>query len=207
MNIVLLGAPGAGKGTQSAKLVEEFGFKHLSTGDLLRAAVKEGTELGVRAKSFMDAGELVPDEVVVGLVEEVLKQDPEGSYLLDGFPRTPAQAVSLDGVLSNLGKKLDYAVALEVDNEVVVARMSQRRVCRDCGFPGNVETGPVCPSCGGEMYQRDDDNEETVRNRLTVYDKSTTPLIDYYRGNGILVEINGNQAPDDVYASVKEAIA
>ncbi len=207
MNIVLLGAPGAGKGTQSAKLVEEFGFNHLSTGDLLRAAVKEGTELGVRAKGYMDAGELVPDEVVIGLVEETLKQNPEASYLLDGFPRTPAQAVALDGVLSNLGQKLDYAIALEVDNEVVVARMSQRRVCRDCGFPGNVETGAVCPSCGGEMYQRADDNEETVRNRLTVYDKSTSPLIDYYRGNGILVELDGNQSPDDVFASLKKAIS
>ena len=207
MNIVLLGAPGSGKGTQSAKLVEEFGFRHLSTGDLLRAAVKEGTELGLRAKTFMDAGELVPDEVVIGLVEETLKQDPSASYLLDGFPRTPAQAVALDGVLAGLGSKLDYAVALEVDNEVVVSRMSQRRVCRDCGFPGNVETGAVCPSCGGEMYQRDDDNEETVRNRLAVYDKSTTPLIDYYRGNGTLVELDGNQTPDEVFASLKAAIA
>lgn len=206
MNIVLLGAPGAGKGTQSAKLVDEFDFKHLSTGDLLRAAVKQGTELGVRAKSFMDAGELVPDEVVIGLVEETLKADPSASYLLDGFPRTPAQAVALDGVLSNLGAKLDYAVALEVDNEVVVARMSQRRVCRDCGFPGTVETGAVCPSCGGEMYQRDDDNEETVRNRLAVYDKSTSPLIDYYRGNGILIELDGNLSPDTVFASLKAAI-
>ena len=207
MNIVLLGAPGCGKGTQSAKLVEEYGFKHLSTGDLLRAAVKEGTELGKRAKSFMDAGELVPDEVVIGLVEETLKQEPDASYLLDGFPRTPAQAVALDGVLANLDKKLDHAIALKVDNEVVVARMSQRRVCRDCGFPGNIETGAVCPNCGGEMYQRDDDNEETVRNRLAVYDKSTTPLIDYYRGNGILAELDGNQTPDEVFASLKEVIA
>lgn len=135
MNIVLLGAPGAGKGTQSARLVDEFGFTHLSTGDLLRAAVKEGTELGVKAKSYMDAGELVPDEVVIGLVEEKLKADPEASFLLDGFPRTPAQAVALDGVLANLGKKLDYAIALEVDSEALVARMSQRRVCHECGYP------------------------------------------------------------------------
>ena len=206
MNIVLLGAPGAGKGTQSAKLVEAYGFNHLSTGDLLRAAVKEGTELGKKAKGFMDAGELVPDEVVIGLVEERLKADPDASYLLDGFPRTSAQAVALDGVLSDMGKKLDYAIALCVDNEVVVERMSDRRVCRDCGFPGNSATGPVCPSCGGEMYQRADDNEETVRNRLEVYDKSTSPLIDYYRGNGRLVEIDGNQAPDDVFAAVKAAI-
>ena len=207
MNIVLLGAPGAGKGTQSAKLVEEFGFKHLSTGDLLRAAVKEGTELGKQAKGYMDAGELVPDEVVIGLVEEELKANPQGSFLLDGFPRTSAQAVALDGVLAGIESKLDYAVELKVDNEVVVARMSDRRVCRDCGFPGNSATGPVCPACGGEMYQRDDDNEETVRNRLNVYDKSTSPLIDYYRGNGRLVTVDGNQTPDEVFASVKEAIA
>ena len=200
MNIVILGAPGAGKGTQSAKLVEDYGFHHLSTGDLLRAAVKEGTALGLKAKSYMDAGD------VIGLVEEVLNADPEASYLLDGFPRTPAQAVALDGVMSNIGKKVDHAIALGVDNEVVVKRMSDRRVCRDCGFPGNSATGPVCPSCGGEMYQRDDDNEETVRNRLEVYDKSTTPLIDYYRGNGTLVEIDGNQTPDAVYADIKAAL-
>lgn len=207
MNIVLLGAPGAGKGTQSAKLVEAYGFKHLSTGDLLRAAVKEGTALGKKAKCFMDAGELVPDEVVIGLVEERLKDDPEASYLLDGFPRTSSQAVALDGVLSDMGKKLDYAIALIVDNEVVVKRMSDRRVCRSCGFPGTSATGPECPSCGGEMYQREDDNEQTVRNRLEVYDKSTSPLIDYYRGNGRLVEIDGNQAPDEVFSAVKAAIA
>jgi adenylate kinase len=207
MNIVLLGAPGAGKGTQSAKLVEEFGFSHLSTGDLLRAAVKEGTELGKKAKTYMDAGDLVPDEVVIGLVEEKLKADPDASYLLDGFPRTPAQAVALDGVLSDLGKKLDFAIALNVDNEVVVKRMSDRRVCRKCGYPGTSATGPTCPQCGGEMYQREDDNEETVRTRLEVYDKSTSPLIDYYRGNGILVEIDGNQTPDEVYADLKKAIS
>lgn len=206
MNIVLLGAPGAGKGTQSAHLVDEFGFTHLSTGDLLRAAVKEGTELGLQAKSYMDAGELVPDEVVIGLVEERLKAAPEASFLLDGFPRTPAQAVALDGVLSHLDEKLDHAVALEVDDEAVVARMSQRRVCHSCGFPGTVETGPVCPKCGGDMYQREDDNEETVRNRLAVYEKSTSPLIDYYRGNGILVEIDGNQTPDEVFADLKAAL-
>ena len=206
MNIVLLGAPGAGKGTQSTRLVEAFGFTHLSTGDLLRAAVKAGTELGIKAKSYMDAGELVPDEVVIGLVEEKIKEAPDASFLLDGFPRTPAQAVALDGVFANLDKKLDWAIALEVDNEIVVARMSQRRVCRDCGYPGTVQTGAVCPKCGGEMYQRDDDNEDTVRNRLAVYDKSTSPLIDYYRGNGILVEIDGNQSPDKVFEDIKAAL-
>ena len=206
MNIVLLGAPGAGKGTQSARLVDEFGFTHLSTGDLLRAAVKEGTELGLKAKSYMDAGELVPDEVVIGLVEERLKADPEASFLLDGFPRTPAQAVALDSVLANLDQKLDYAIALEVDPEALIARMSQRRVCRDCGYPGTVETGAVCPKCGGEMYQRDDDNEATVRNRLDVYEKSTAPLIDYYRGCDLLVSIDGDRDVDVVYADVKQAL-
>ena len=206
MNIVLLGAPGAGKGTQSAKLVDAYGFTHLSTGDLLRAAVKDGTELGRKAKSFMDAGELVPDDVVIGLVEEVIKADPEASYLLDGFPRTPAQAVALDGSLSAVGSKLDFAIALVVDNEVVVRRMADRRVCRSCGFPGTSATGPTCPSCGGEMYQRDDDNEETVRNRLEVYDTQTTPLIDYYRGNGILAELDGNQTPDEVFEAIRGVI-
>lgn len=206
MNIVLLGAPGAGKGTQSAKLVDAFGFKHLSTGDLLRAAVKEGTDLGKKAKGYMDAGDLVPDDVVIGLVEEKLKADPDASYLLDGFPRTPAQAVALDGVLSNLGKKLDYAIALEVENEVVVKRISSRRLCRNCDYIGTADDGEKCPKCGGELYQRDDDHADAVRNRLEVYDTSTKPLIDYYRGNGILVELDGNKTPDEVFASVKEAI-
>ena len=206
MNLVLLGAPGAGKGTQSAKLVSSFGFKHVSTGDLLRAAVKEGTPLGVKAKSYMDAGDLVPDEVVIGLVEELLKADPQASYLLDGFPRTPQQAVTLDSVLSELGTKLDCAVAINVDNEVVVERISRRRLCKGCDYIGTADDGAACPKCGGELYQRSDDNAESVRNRLEAYDKSTSPLIDYYRGNGILVEVEGNQAPDDVFVSIKEAV-
>ncbi len=206
MNIVLLGAPGAGKGTQSAKLVEAFGFKHVSTGDLLRAAVKEGTELGVKAKGYMDAGELVPDEVVIGLVEELLKADPSASYLLDGFPRTSAQAVSLDSVLAQLGTKLDYAVAIDVDNEVVVERISKRRLCKGCSFIGTTADGDKCPECGAELYQRADDNAASVRTRLEAYDKSTAPLIDYYRGNGILTSVNGDQDPADVFAAIKEAV-
>lgn len=205
MNIVLLGAPGAGKGTQSAKLVEAFGFKHVSTGDLLRAAVKEGTELGVKAKGYMDAGELVPDEVVIGLVEELLKADPAASYLLDGFPRTSAQAVALDGVMAELGAKLDMAISIDVDNEVVVGRISKRRLCKGCSYIGTVDDGETCPACGGELYQRADDNADSVRTRLEAYDKSTAPLIDYYRGTGILASVNGDQAPEDVFASIKEA--
>lgn len=206
MNIVLLGAPGAGKGTQSAKLVESFGFKHVSTGDLLRAAVKEGTELGVKAKGYMDAGELVPDDVVIGLVEELLKADPGASYLLDGFPRTSAQAVSLDSVLAQLGTKLDYAVAIDVDNEVVVNRISKRRLCKGCSYIGTVDDGEKCPKCGAELYQRADDNADSVRTRLEAYDKSTAPLIDYYRGNGILTSVNGDQSPEAVCAAIKEAV-
>ena len=206
MNIVLLGAPGAGKGTQAAKLVGEYGFTHISTGDLLRSAVKAGTELGKKAKGYMDAGDLVPDEVVVGLVEEKIKADPTADYLLDGFPRTSVQAVALDGALSAVDRKLDHAIALQVENDVVVKRMSSRRTCRECGFIGTVDSGSTCPKCGGEMYQRDDDNENAVRNRLDVYDRQTSPLIDYYHGNGILVELDGNRTPDEVFVSIKEAI-
>lgn len=205
MNIVLLGAPGAGKGTQSAKLVEAFGFKHVSTGDLLRAAVKEGTELGVKAKGYMDAGELVPDEVVIGLVEELLKAEPTANYLLDGFPRTSAQAVALDGVMAELGVKLDMAISIDVENEVVVERISKRRLCKGCSYIGTAADGDTCPVCGAELYQRADDNADSVRTRLEAYDKSTAPLIDYYRGNGILVSVNGDQAPEAVFASIKEA--
>ena len=197
MNIVLLGAPGAGKGTQAAKLVEEFGTPHISTGDMLRAAVKAGTELGKKAKSFMDAGDLVPDDVIIGLVTERLGEpDTEKGFILDGFPRTSAQAVALDAELSKLGRPLSAALLIDVDSEVIVKRLTSRRMCKDCGFIG----------CGGEMYQRDDDNEATVRNRLDVYEKSTSPLIDYYRGCDLLVSIDGDRDPNVVYADVKKAL-
>ena len=188
MNIVLLGAPGAGKGTQAAKLVEEFGTPHISTGDMLRAAVKAGTPLGQKAKSFMDAGDLVPD-----------------GFILDGFPRTSAQAVALDAELSKLGRPLDAALLVDVDPEVIVKRLTSRRMCRDCNYIGTA-ADETCPKCGGEMYQRDDDNEATVRNRLDVYEKSTAPLIDYYRGCDLLVSIDGDRDPNVVYADVKQAL-
>ena len=207
MNIVLLGGPGAGKGTQAAKLVEEFKTPHISTGDMLRAAVKAGTPLGKKAKTYMDAGELVPDDVIIGVVIGRLQEpDTDAGFILDGFPRTSAQAVALDAELGKLERPLDAALLIDVDPEVIVKRLCSRRMCRECGFIGS-EADAVCPKCGGEMYQRDDDNETTVRNRLDVYQTSTAPLIDYYRGSELLVSIDGDRDPNVVYADVKAALA
>ena len=206
MNIGLLGAPGAGKGTQAAKLVEEFGTPHISTGDMLRAAVKAGTPLGQKAKSFMDAGDLVPDDVIIGLVTERLQDpDTEKGFILDGFPRTSAQAVALDAELSKLGRPLDAALLVDVDPEVIVKRLTSRRMCRDCNYIGTA-ADETCPKCGGEMYQRDDDKPETIQNRLYVYEKNTSPLVEYYRGQGLLKSVNGAQSMEAVYADVKEAL-
>lgn len=206
MNIVLLGAPGAGKGTQAALLIEKYGTPHISTGDMLRAAVKEGTDLGKKAKGYMDAGELVPDDVIIGLVTERLQNpDTENGFILDGFPRTSAQAVALDAELSKLERPLDAALLIDVDAEVIVGRLTSRRMCKECGYIGSVADGS-CPKCGGEMYQRDDDNEATVRNRLDVYEKSTAPLIDYYKGCELLVAIDGDRDPQVVFADVEKAL-
>ena len=207
MNIVLLGAPGAGKGTQAANLVEEFKMPHISTGDMLRAAVKAGTPLGRKAKNYMDAGELVPDDVIIGLVIDRLQEpDTDVGFILDGFPRTSAQAVALDAELGKLERPLDAALLIDVDPEVIVKRLCSRRMCRGCGYIGS-SADESCPKCGGEMYQRDDDNEATVRNRLDVFEKSTAPLIDYYRGSELLVSIDGDRDPALVYADVKEALS
>lgn len=203
MNIVLLGAPGAGKGTQAAKLVEEFGFAHVSTGDILRAAVKNGTELGLKAKSYMDAGDLVPDQLIIDLMNERFQQpDCAEGVLLDGFPRTTAQAVALDDMLARMNRPLDAALLVDVPGEVIIGRALNRRVCKDCGYVGTVADA-ACPKCSGEMYQRADDTEDTVRNRLDVYEKSTSPLIDYYRGKGALKTVDGNRPVDVVFADVK----
>ena len=195
MNLVLLGAPGAGKGTVAQELVAEFGVAHISTGDLLRAAVKGGTELGIQAKKYMDAGELVPDQLVIDLVKERLAaDDAQQGFILDGFPRNTAQAVTLDSELSAMGREIDCALLVDVAPEVIIDRLSSRR------------TDATCPKCGGEMYQRDDDKPETIKNRLDVYEKSTSPLVDYYRGQGLLKSVNGDQARETVYGDVKEAL-
>ncbi|MCL1880008.1 MAG: adenylate kinase [Actinomycetia bacterium] len=207
MNIVLLGAPGAGKGTQAARLVSEYGLAHISTGDMLRVAVKDGTELGLKAKSYMDAGELVPDAVLIGMIKERLRRpDTEKGFILDGFPRTSNQAVALANELDELKRNLDAAVAVVVDFDVIVKRLASRRICRACGYVGT-DADQSCPKCGGEMYQRDDDKAETVRNRLEVYEKSTAPLTDYYRGCGLLREVNGDQPVDQVFLELKALLA
>jgi len=207
MNIVLLGAPGAGKGTQAAKIIETYGVPHISTGDILRAAVANATPLGLEAKRFMDAGELVPDSVVIGLVKDRLQEpDTEKGFILDGFPRTIAQAEALDAELVSLGKEIDAAVAITVDPEVIVARLTSRRTCRECGRITSASEGAACSACGGELFQRDDDNETTVRNRLDVYEKSTAPLIGHYRDHGVLHEIDGDRPVDVVWADVSGAL-
>lgn len=207
MNIVLLGAPGSGKGTQAQKLVAEYGFAHISTGDLLRAAIKAGTKLGKKAKGYMDAGQLVPDELVVDLVKERLEaDDAQKGFILDGFPRNTAQAVTLDFELAAMGRTLDAALLIAVEPDVIVERLSSRRTCRGCGYtaPAGVD---VCPRCGGEMYQRDDDKPETIQHRLDVYQTQTSPLIEYYRGHSILKEVDGDRPVDEVYVDVKSLLA
>lgn len=206
MNLVLLGAPGAGKGTQAQLLVEEFGLDHISTGDLLRNAVKENTALGQVAKEYMDAGELVPDSVVIDLVKERLaSNETAAGFILDGFPRNTAQAVTLDSELASLGLKLDAALLVSVEPHIIVERLSGRRVCKTCGYTGSV-ADEVCPRDGGQMYQRDDDKPATIEGRLKVYDQKTAPLIEYYKGHGILVEVDGEREPSRVYEDVKVSL-
>ena len=208
MNLVLLGAPGAGKGTQAQYLVKDQKLAHISTGDLLREAVAEGTDLGKEAKRFMDAGQLVPDEVVIGLVKERLqKPDVEAGFILDGFPRNTAQAITLDSELEELGKSIDAALLVDVPADVIIERLSGRRVCPKCGYTGSVKDGESCPLCGAALIQRDDDKPDTIKARLDVYDAQTAPLLEYYRGQEKLRKVDGNRAPEVVYEEVKEVLA
>lgn len=214
MNLLIMGPPGAGKGTQAEVLVKELNITHISTGDMFRAAIKEGTEMGKKAKEYMDAGQLVPDEVVVGMVKERLtKPDCRNGFLLDGFPRTLAQADALSATLAQMSIALDGVINIAVPREKLMARLTGRRICRSCGASFHVVFNPpkqegVCDSCGGELYQRDDDNEATVGNRLDVYEAQTQPLIDYYANKGQLININGDQeikqVMEDILASLRK---
>ena len=202
MNLILLGAPGAGKGTQAEKICAKLSIPAISTGNILREAMAAKTEMGLKAKSYIDAGKLVPDEVVIGIIEDRLKaEDCKNGFILDGFPRTSTQAVALDSELSSLERPLDAALLVDVDKEVIIKRLTSRRMCRDCGYIGS-DADATCPKCNGEMYQRDDDNEATVRNRLDVYESSTAPLIDYYRGCELLKEIDGDRDPQVVFDAI-----
>jgi adenylate kinase len=208
MNIVLLGAAGAGKGTQAARLVEDFSLTHISTGDIFRKNVSEGTPLGLEAKRYMDAGQLVPDDVVIRMVKDRLSQsDCAGGFMLDGFPRTLPQAESLDAALESMGAHLDAVISIEVPRDVLMTRLTARRQCRKCGKIYNVlgempAVESTCDACGGEVYQRDDDTVAAATKRLDDYDAVTSALVPYYAAQGLLKTVDGNRAVDDVYADI-----
>ena len=212
MKLVLLGPPGAGKGTQAQFLMERFGVPQVSTGDMLRTAVAAGTQLGLKAKGCMDAGELVPDAVVVGIVKERLQQsDCASGFILDGFPRTVNQANALKAALAESGLGIDRVVAFTVDEDALVQRLTGRRTCRKCGAGYHVRFDPprlagVCDRCAGELYQRDDDQEETIRKRLQVYRNQTEPLIQYYRSEGLLLDVDGMAPIEGVRQSILKSL-
>ncbi len=213
MNVILLGPPGAGKGTQAEGIVKEFGLVHISTGDMLRAAVKAGTEMGLKAQEYMTAGALVPDEVVIGIVRDRIAESDvtEKGFLLDGFPRTVVQAEELDKVLSSLSRGIDAVVNIVVPDEELLNRLTGRRICKSCQKPYHVmfkppKTEGVCDDCGGELYQRADDTIETVKNRLDVYHNQTAPLIGYYKNQSILVDIEGTKTVGEVFADIENAL-
>jgi len=212
MIIVLLGPPGAGKGTQASKISETFSIPHIATGDIFREAVKKGTELGRKAKEYMERGELVPDEIVNGIVKERISEpDCSNGFILDGYPRTLNQAKALDEMLAEMNRKIDIVLNISVSEDNVVKRLSNRRVCKRCGAIYHLITNPpkkegVCDKCGGELYQREDDREEVIRNRLSVYRKQTEPIIKYYEEEGLLVNIDGNREIEEVWDQIKRAI-
>ena len=208
MKIIMLGAPGAGKGTQAKMIAEKYGIPHVSTGDIFRANIKNGTELGMEAKKYMDQGQLVPDEITIGMLLDRIKEDDcQKGYVLDGFPRTIPQAESLTKALTELGDKIDWAVNVDVPDENIISRMSGRRACLGCGQTYHiVYNAPsqegICDVCGQELVLRDDDKPETVQKRLEVYHKQTQPLIDYYRGAGVLAEVDGTKDLEEVFQDI-----
>lgn len=212
MNVVLLGPPGAGKGTQAEMMSSTYGLVHIATGDILREAVARGTELGRKAREYMNKGELVADEVVIGIVRERLAEpDCRNGFLLDGFPRTVVQADALGKVLEEVGTGLDAVIDIVVDEQELLRRLTARRVCSNCGRVYHLVFDPpkregICDDCGGPLVQREDDKVDTVRNRLRVYDEQTAPLIDYYRRLGLLQEIDGAKTPAEVFVQIREVL-
>lgn len=212
MKLLIMGPPGAGKGTQAVNIVSKYNVPHISTGDMFRLAIKEGTPLGQKAKSYMDAGELVPDEVTNGIVKDRLsKEDVKTGFLLDGYPRTINQGVALDEMLHTLGMEIDAVVNIDVQDDKLVERIVGRRICKSCGAtyhlvfkPSKVEE--ICDECGNELYQRKDDDEVTVKNRLAVYHNQTTPLLEYYSAKGNLYNINGDQDIDQVFEAIQTTL-
>ncbi len=208
MKIIMLGAPGAGKGTQAKRIAEKYTIPHISTGDIFRANIKNGTELGQKAKQYMDKGELVPDELTCDLVmDRIQQEDCKNGFVLDGFPRTIPQAEALDAALEKIGQKMDYAVDVDVPDENIVNRMGGRRACLSCGATYHVTFNPtktedVCDACGAKTVLRDDDKPETVQKRLEVYHAQTQPLIDYYKKQGILKSVDGTQPMDAVFDAI-----
>ncbi len=214
MIIVLLGGPGSGKGTQAKKLVGKLGVPQISTGDIFRAALKEGTPMGLKAKTFMEKGDLVPDDVVIGVVEERFKKpDLDQGFMLDGFPRTVPQAEALDKMMTGLGKKIDHGILVDVPDEDLVARLSGRFTCKDsdCGAMFHVMFNPpqkegACDKCGGPLYQRADDTEATARERLAVYNEQTAPVADYYEKQGLLRKVNGVGPIEEIFSRIEKAL-
>lgn len=212
MKIIMLGAPGAGKGTQAKMIAEKYSVPHISTGDIFRANIKNGTELGMEAKKYMDQGLLVPDELTVKiLLDRVANEDCKNGYVLDGFPRTIPQAKVLDQALAELGDHIDYAINVEVPDENIIKRMSGRRACLTCGATYHIEHVPpkaegVCDTCGNELVLRDDDQPETVKNRLEVYHKQTQPLIDFYNTKGVLKTVDGTVDMKEVFAAIADIL-
>ena len=212
MKIIMLGAPGAGNGTQAKKIAEKYQIPHISTGDIFRANIKGGTELGMKAKTFMDQGMLVPDEITIGmLMDRIGQEDCINGYVLDGFPRTIPQAESLTKALAERGEKVDYAINVDVPDENIINRMSGRRACLGCGATYHITFNPpvkegICDTCGQELVLRDDDKPETVKKRLDVYHQQTQPLIDYYKNAEVLAEVDGTQPMDAVFQGIVEIL-